>query len=289
MERALLMTWHGQHAASDNAQVRRAYLITNESVRPALIGNLSHLPDVSIGSPIGDYAGVMGNAKFCLCPKGASSYTSRVFEALFAGCVPVILSDHVRLPFEGTKHVRWQDFSLSWPMERTDVSLYDYLKSLISDHLPYVLQLQAKAAEVRCWFDYFSIEKEPKDCSPYLAILQSLQARVAQMPPARRKPSDETSKARLMPSTEGGPPPTGASLVEVLAAQEKAASEAQVDDVTYARQREAIYNQFIMAGRPCIEPESIEWQYQVASWLVAKGTKREANSCTNRSRRFASQ
>ena len=30
---------------------------------------------------------------------------------------------------------------------------------LISDHLPYVLQLQAKAAEVRCWFDYFSIEK----------------------------------------------------------------------------------------------------------------------------------
>ena len=29
-----------------------------------------HLPDVSIGSPVPDYAGIMGNAKFCLCPKG---------------------------------------------------------------------------------------------------------------------------------------------------------------------------------------------------------------------------
>ena len=80
-----------------------------------------HLPDVSIGSPVSGYADLMGNSKFCLCPKGASSrffwgwrlspldelgcplvegassYTSRLFEALFAGCIPVILSDHLRL------------------------------------------------------------------------------------------------------------------------------------------------------------------------------------------------
>ena len=34
--------------------------------------NPGHLPDVSIGSPVSDYAGIMGNAKFCLCPKGAN-------------------------------------------------------------------------------------------------------------------------------------------------------------------------------------------------------------------------
>lgn len=59
----------------------------------------------------------------------------------------------------------------------------------------------------------------------------------------------ETSKARLMPSSTPDRAPAGASLVDVLAAQAKAASEAQVDDDTYARQREAIYNQFIMSGR----------------------------------------
>ncbi|CAL1133395.1 unnamed protein product [Cladocopium goreaui] len=157
MEREFLMTWHGQHAESSNPAVRRAYEITNETVRTSLIHNLSHLPDVSIGSPISDYAGIMGNAKFCLCPKGASSYTSRVFEALFAGCVPVILSDHVRLPFEELVH--WKDFSIAWPMDQADLSLYDYLKSLLEHELPYVLQLQKRAAEVRCWFDYFAQEK----------------------------------------------------------------------------------------------------------------------------------
>jgi len=109
-ERRLLMTWHGQHSESENPSVRQAYTITNETVRIALMRNLGKLPDVSIGSPVSDYAGVMGNSKFCLCPKGASSYTSRVFEALFAGCVPVLLSDDVRLPFDDV--VDWAGFSI---------------------------------------------------------------------------------------------------------------------------------------------------------------------------------
>ena len=41
-----------------------------ETVRTELIRNLGHLPDVSLGSPVPDYAYIMGNSKFCLCPKG---------------------------------------------------------------------------------------------------------------------------------------------------------------------------------------------------------------------------
>ncbi|CAJ1341359.1 unnamed protein product, partial [Effrenium voratum] len=171
-ERQLLMTWHGQHADSESAAVRRAYRITNETVRTELIHHLSHLPDVSIGSPISDYSGVMGNAKFCLCPKGASSYTSRTFEALFAGCIPVILSDHVRLPFD---HVlNWSDFSIAWPMARADMSLYHYLQSFDEAE---ALAMQRRGAEARCWFDYFAQEQEPQQCSPYLAVLMALQGR----------------------------------------------------------------------------------------------------------------
>merc|ERR1719193_707400 len=41
----------------------------------------------------------MGSAKFCLVPKGKSAWSLRLYEALFANCVPVILSDHWEIPF----------------------------------------------------------------------------------------------------------------------------------------------------------------------------------------------
>ena len=37
----VLRTWRGQHAESGLPEVRKAYLVTNETVRTALIHNLS--------------------------------------------------------------------------------------------------------------------------------------------------------------------------------------------------------------------------------------------------------
>eukprot|EP00439_Symbiodinium_sp_Y106_P035570 s2248_g4.t1 len=159
----------GQVQALLSAQVRKAYLVTNETVRTALIHNLSHLPDVSIGSPVSGYADLMGNSKFCLCPKGASSrffwgwrlspldelgcplvegassYTSRLFEALFAGCIPVILSDHLRLPFDHV--VNWSEFSIHWPMEEADLSLYRYLQGRLEHDAAGIMNLQRRGGE----------------------------------------------------------------------------------------------------------------------------------------------
>ncbi|CAK0893373.1 unnamed protein product [Prorocentrum cordatum] len=101
-DRTIVMAWHGQHANSSDADVRRAYRVTNETVRLSLL-ELAGLPNVSLGGPVPSYAAIMGNSHFCLCPKGASSYTSRVFEALFSGCVPVILSDDLRFPFSAAR------------------------------------------------------------------------------------------------------------------------------------------------------------------------------------------
>eukprot|EP00913_Durusdinium_trenchii_P009232 g8678.t1 len=62
-------------------------------------------------------------------------------------------------------------------MEYADLSLYNYLKGLWDFERPKVLAMQAKAQELRCWFDYFALEQDPKDCSPYLAVLLALRAK----------------------------------------------------------------------------------------------------------------
>ena len=69
----------------------------------------------------GGYEELMGSACFCLVPRGQSAWTRRAFEAFFAGCVPVLLSDHVELPFE-----TWIDYSkmtVKWPGDAIDATL----------------------------------------------------------------------------------------------------------------------------------------------------------------------
>ena len=33
---------------------------------------------------------------------------------------------------------------------------------------------QAEVRRVRCWFDYFALTGDPKECSPYVALLGDL-------------------------------------------------------------------------------------------------------------------
>lgn len=38
---------------------------------------------------------------FCLSPAGDTPSSARLFDAIVSGCIPVIVSDEVELPFEG--------------------------------------------------------------------------------------------------------------------------------------------------------------------------------------------
>jgi len=90
----------------------------------------------------------MGLAKFCLVPKGKSAWSLRLYEALFANCVPVILSDHWELPFE--KFIDFTRFVLKWPSVKIG-SLLDFLR-LIPDDV--IEKYMVVAREHRCWFTY---------------------------------------------------------------------------------------------------------------------------------------
>lgn len=55
-----------------------------------------------------DYAQLLQNSKFILCPRGSSPSTFRIFEAMRAGRVPIIISDEWFPP----RNINWSDFSL---------------------------------------------------------------------------------------------------------------------------------------------------------------------------------
>ena len=56
-------------------------------------------------------AGVgFADANFCLCPRGDTPGSARIFDALAAGCVPIIISDAWAAPF--SMHVQWTELVL---------------------------------------------------------------------------------------------------------------------------------------------------------------------------------
>ncbi|KAE8718619.1 receptor-like protein kinase HSL1-like [Hibiscus syriacus] len=117
-----------------------------------------------------EYFEHLRNAKFCLIPRGLSSWTLRFYESFFVECVPVILSDRIELPFQNV--IDYTRFTIKWPAKRINPQLLEYLESIPDEVIEGMI---ANGRQIKCLWTY-APESEP--CSAMHGILWELQRKV---------------------------------------------------------------------------------------------------------------
>jgi len=138
----------GPHPATGEVDVRGALHDLHQRNKIIVAQNLSFT----------DMHALMGNSRFCFVPKGKSAWSLRFFEALFANCVPVVLSDHWELPFEAFLDIPRS--VIKWPMHDVGDSLLEALRSVPDD---VVEEFMANARSLRCWYVYPPLLHEVHD------------------------------------------------------------------------------------------------------------------------------
>uniref|UniRef100_A0A0D9W987 Exostosin GT47 domain-containing protein n=1 Tax=Leersia perrieri TaxID=77586 RepID=A0A0D9W987_9ORYZ len=117
-----------------------------------------------------DYFKHLRNAKFCLAPRGESSWTLRFYESFFVECVPVILSDEVELPFQNV--IDYTEVSIKWPASKIGPQLLEYLESIPDER---VEEMIGRGREIRCLWVY---APDTKPCSAMSAIMWELERKM---------------------------------------------------------------------------------------------------------------
>ncbi|KAJ6730585.1 EXOSTOSIN FAMILY PROTEIN [Salix viminalis] len=117
-----------------------------------------------------EYFQHLRDAKFCLAPRGESSWTLRFYESFFVECVPVILSDQAEFPFQNV--IDYTQISIKWPSTRIGLELLEYLESIPDENIEHML---AAGRQVRCLWVY---APEIESCSAMQGIMWELQRKV---------------------------------------------------------------------------------------------------------------
>jgi len=103
------------------------------------------------------YYSKLRQSRFCLCPEGAQGWSPRLAEAVWFGCIPVVVADDYVLPL--SCFFDWSQFSIVVP-EAEAAGVYDLLAKKSDEE---VAALQRGLAAVRPFFTGSPLPGETAD------------------------------------------------------------------------------------------------------------------------------
>ncbi|KAF1898036.1 hypothetical protein Lal_00032800 [Lupinus albus] len=111
------------------------------------------------------YYDMLRKSKFCLCPSGYEVASPRIVEAIYTGCVPVLISDHYVPPFSDV--LNWKSFSVEVPVK--DIPK---LKEILMSISPrQYIRMQRRVGQIR---RHFEVHSPPKRFDVFHMILHSV-------------------------------------------------------------------------------------------------------------------
>ncbi|XP_060176974.1 probable glycosyltransferase At5g03795 isoform X2 [Lycium barbarum] len=111
------------------------------------------------------YYGMIRKSKYCICPSGYEVASPRMVEALYMGCVPVLLKDHYVAPFSDV--LNWGSFAV----EMTSSDIPNLKKILMAIPQKKYNKMQRRGKTVR---RHFEVNFPPKRYDVFHMILHSI-------------------------------------------------------------------------------------------------------------------